>query len=117
MSVLKHCNACGLDYTLETWRGLPLVGVQLFEYGEDELPAFELFEQRNCPCGSTLSRVLARDDEALFDLLAETERRRLDLAAGRKPHQAREDHHETSRNAWADWDAEEVRRELAREPS
>jgi len=92
---VKRCAACGHDHTLATWRHLPLVGVQLFEHDDEATgsgfqasgrtdPNTLLFEQRNCPCGSTLNRPLARDDVGLFDLLAEIERRRLALARAPK---------------------------------
>ncbi len=76
---IKACASCGAEHTLAAWRALPFACVQLFEFGEDETPSLALFEQRNCPCGSTLTRPLERGDPALWDLLAETERRRLDL--------------------------------------
>jgi hypothetical protein len=45
----KACS-CGRAYTPETWKTLPLCGVQ-----DDDV---EIMELRTCPCGSTIAIVL-----------------------------------------------------------
>jgi len=47
-SIAARC-ACGLQFTLEEWAALDLVGIQ--DDGIDTL-----IELRNCPCGSTRAR-------------------------------------------------------------
>jgi hypothetical protein len=45
------CTCCGAEYTAADWAGLNDIGVQ-------EVPGVAL-ELRNCPCGTTLSYLLA----------------------------------------------------------
>jgi len=50
MGIVGHC-ACGATYTAQQWAELELVGV-----------VDRLFQQRNCTCGSTISRETTERD-------------------------------------------------------
>jgi len=49
---VARCNCCKIDYGVQSWLNLELVGIQRDEFG---LP---LLEYRNCTCGSTIARDL-----------------------------------------------------------
>lgn len=66
-SAFKSC-ACGRSFTREEWLALPFVGVGFYDTdGDDGGPNddTEAHESRNCPCGSTLSRMIATSGETL----------------------------------------------------
>lgn len=52
MAIIVKC-ACGREYDRASWKTLPYVGVQVIP--EDDTGPEERYEQRNCPCGSTIS--------------------------------------------------------------
>ncbi|HEY2509468.1 MAG TPA: hypothetical protein VGI39_01310 [Polyangiaceae bacterium] len=48
--IVKACR-CGRAYSAETWSALKYVGTSRYPWGEVQ-------ELRDCPCGSTIARVL-----------------------------------------------------------
>ena len=50
--VVSRCNCCKIDYLVESWLKLEIIGVSRDDLG---LP---ILEYRRCTCGSTLTRDL-----------------------------------------------------------
>ena len=50
--LIATCACCNVDYTLDAWLRLPLVGVQQGEPGKQIV-------LRNCPCGNTMGHVVS----------------------------------------------------------
>ena len=57
--IVNKCS-CGIEYTLDGFRGLEYVGMQIMSDGG--LPS--KYEVRNCECGS--SRLIGLDDKGDF---------------------------------------------------
>lgn len=51
-----ECGKCGTKYDSQSFRTLRLCGVSVFTYGDG---SSEAIETRHCPCGSSVSVIVA----------------------------------------------------------
>lgn len=58
-SIFHTCPACRRTFTRAEWLSLEFVGVSIYDFDDGD-DCTEIHEGRNCPCGSTVERLVGR---------------------------------------------------------